>query len=127
MKKIIVLALRLLCSVALVVQTTPLSVAKGQQPTATAGTSFVLEDGTPVRLRLSQTVSSADARVNDRVEFEVLEDVKVGDKVVVPKGGVAWGTVTEARGKEGWLVVGNWKSSWIQFGLLTVKGCSPCG
>ena len=99
MKKIIVLALRLLCSVALVVQTTPLSVAKGQQPTATAGTPFVLEDGTPVKLRLSQTVSSADAHVNDRVEFEVLEDVMVGGVVVIPKGASALGTVTEAMPK----------------------------
>jgi hypothetical protein len=59
-------------------------------------TPFVLEDGTPVKLRLAQTVSSADAHVNDRVEFEVLDDVMVGDVVVIPKGGVALGTVTEA-------------------------------
>lgn len=99
MKKAILLALRALCSLSLVFQTVTFSVAEGQQAGATAGTSFVLEDGTPVRVRLSQTVSSADAHVNDRVEFEVLEDVKVGDEVVVPKGGVAWGTVTEAQPK----------------------------
>jgi hypothetical protein len=58
-----------------------------------------LEDGTPVRLRMSQTVSSADAHVNDRVEFEVLEDIKVGDVIVIPKGGIAWATVTEAQPK----------------------------
>jgi hypothetical protein len=33
------------------------------------------------------------------VEFEVLEDVKVGDVLVIPKGGIAWGTVTEAQPK----------------------------
>jgi hypothetical protein len=48
---------------------------------------------------MSQTVSSADAHVNDRVEFEVLEDIKVGDVNVVPKGGIAWGTVTQAQPK----------------------------
>src|SRR5205085_7690395 len=48
---------------------------------------------------LSQTVSSADAHVNDRVEFEVLEDVIVGDVVVIPKGASALGTVTEAAPK----------------------------
>jgi hypothetical protein len=60
---------------------------------------LVLEDGTPVRLRISQTVSSEDAHVGDRVEFEVLEEVKVGQTVIIPKGGLAWGTVTEAKPK----------------------------
>ena len=58
-----------------------------------------LEDGTPVRLRMAQTESSATAHVNDRVEFEVLEDLKVSGVVVIPKGGIAWGTVTEAQHK----------------------------
>jgi hypothetical protein len=96
MNRVITLALRLLCSFLLVFQTATFSVAQGQQPTATAGAPFVLEDGTPIKLRLSQTVSSADAQVNDRVEFEVLEDVMVGGVVVIPKGGSALGTVTEA-------------------------------
>jgi hypothetical protein len=48
---------------------------------------------------MSQTVSSADAHVNDRVEFEVLEEIKVSDVIVIPKGGIAWGTVTEAQPK----------------------------
>jgi hypothetical protein len=33
------------------------------------------------------------------VDFEVLEDVKVGDINIIPKGSVAWGTVTEAQAK----------------------------
>jgi hypothetical protein len=76
--------------------TTPTSAQ--QLPTA-ACKQPCLEDGTPVRLRMSQTVSSADAHVNDRVEFEVLEDIKVGDVNVVPKGGIAWGTITQAQPK----------------------------
>jgi hypothetical protein len=59
----------------------------------------VLEDGTPVKLRISQTVSSADAHVDDKVEFEVLEEVRVADILVIPKGGIAWGTITEAQSK----------------------------
>jgi hypothetical protein len=58
-----------------------------------------LEDGTPVTLRISQTVSSADAHVNDRVEFEVVNEVRVADTLIIPKGGIAWGTVTEAQHK----------------------------
>jgi hypothetical protein len=60
---------------------------------------LVLEDGTPVKLRLTRNLSSADAHVGDTVDFEVLEEVKVGDLLVIPKGGVAWGTVTEAQAK----------------------------
>lgn len=58
-----------------------------------------LEDGTPVKIRLQRTLSSADAQVDDRVDFDVLDEVKVGDLVVVPKGSVAWGTVTAAQSK----------------------------
>jgi hypothetical protein len=58
-----------------------------------------LEDGTPIKLRFSQTVSSADAHLDDRVEFEVLEEIKISNVVIVPKGGIAWGTVTEAQPK----------------------------
>ncbi len=90
---------RTLCSLLLVFQTAAYSVAEGQQPAATTSSAFVLEDGTPIKLRLSQTVSSADAQVNDRVEFEVLEDVMVENVVVIPKGGTALGTVTEAMPK----------------------------
>ena len=96
MKTSISLPLCILCSFLLLAQTATISVAEGQQPTVSTRTAFMLEDGTPIKLRLSQTVSSADARVNDRVEFEVLEDVLVGGVVVIPKGGAALGTVTEA-------------------------------
>src|SRR5262245_44433314 len=61
--------------------------------------AFGLEDGTPVKLRLSRTISSADAQVDDRVDFDVLEEIKVGDAVVIPKGALALATVTEAQSK----------------------------
>ena len=61
--------------------------------------AFGLEDATPVKLRITRTISSADAKVNDTVDFEVLEEVKVHDVIVIPRGGTAWGTVTEAQPK----------------------------
>jgi hypothetical protein len=73
--------------------------ASTQQLAAVSSNTPTLEDGTPVKLRISQTVSSADAHVDDRVEFEVLEEITVSNVVVIPKGGIAWGTVTEAQGK----------------------------
>ncbi len=60
---------------------------------------FVLEDGTPIKLVLGETISSADAVVGQLVSFEVVEDILVDGVVVVPKGGTAWATVTAAQAK----------------------------
>src|SRR3979490_1413413 len=73
-----------------------------QQPAQTTFTStkgFVLEEETPVRLRLNRTISSADAHVGDNVGFEVLDDITVNGTLVIPKGGLAFATVTEAQAK----------------------------
>src|SRR6266568_2746688 len=59
-----------------------------------------LLDGTPVKLRLSQSISSAEAKVGQEVPFEVMEDVKVDDVVVLPKGANAIANVTEAEHKK---------------------------
>jgi hypothetical protein len=58
-----------------------------------------LLDGTPVKLRLSQTISSGDTKVGQEVPFEVIEDVSVDQAVVLPKGATAIATVTEAQSK----------------------------
>lgn len=58
-----------------------------------------LLDGTPVKLRLGQTISSADAKVGQEVPFEVVEEIKVDGVVVLPKGATAIATVTEAEPK----------------------------
>src|SRR5512133_3884631 len=60
---------------------------------------FGLEDGTPVKLRLQRTISSSDAKVGDTIDFDVLEEIRINDLLVVPKGGIAWATVTQAQGK----------------------------
>jgi len=80
----------------------PKQVAQEPQPTAPVvkqPLAFGLEDGTPIKLRINRTISSADAQVNETVDFEVLEEVNVHDVNVVPRGGMAWGTVTEAQSK----------------------------
>jgi hypothetical protein len=59
-----------------------------------------LLDGTPIKLRLSRTISSAEAKVGQEIPFEVVEDVKVDDTIVLPKGGPAIATVTEAERKK---------------------------
>ena len=61
--------------------------------------AFGLAEDTPVRIRLARTMSSRDAKVDERVDFEVLEDIKVGNVVVVERGAMAIATVTEAHPK----------------------------
>lgn len=63
------------------------------------GSGFLGED-TPVRLRLGQSLSSGTSKLNDKVDFEVVEDVKVGNLVVIAQGATAIGTVTEAKTKK---------------------------
>ena len=58
-----------------------------------------LQDGTPIRLRLSRTVSSADATVGDIVDLEVLDDVFIDNEVVITKGATALAVVTGAQPK----------------------------
>jgi hypothetical protein len=72
---------------------------QGTQTDFTSKKGFVLEDETPVRLRLNRTISSADAHTGDTVDFETLDDLTVNGTLVIPKGGLAFATVTEAQAK----------------------------
>src|ERR1700730_12074225 len=76
-----------------------LAVTVAYSQTSTASDGFLLQDGTPIRMRLQRTISSADAQVNEQVDFDVLDEVKVNGVVVIPKGSVAWGTITAAQPK----------------------------
>lgn len=97
-----VLAVLLVCSLAFsqtATNTTPTR-APSTQATPTPPMAFGLEDGTPVKLRLTRTISSATEKTGDTIDFEVLEQVKVGDTLVIPIGSIAWGTVTQAEHKK---------------------------
>ncbi len=67
---------------------------------STTPQELIVHDGTPVRLRLSRNLSSADAKTGDTVDFEVLEDVKVDEVLLIPRGNTAIATVTEAEHKK---------------------------
>jgi len=79
--------------------TQPASAQPQNQAPAVSPKGFVLEDSTPVKLRINRTISSTDAHVGDTVDFEVLEEVQVSNVLVVPKGGLAYATVTQAQAK----------------------------
>ncbi len=65
----------------------------------TSSKGFVLEDATPVKMRINRTISSADCKVGDTVDFEVLQDISVNGTLVIRKGDFAYATVTEAQAK----------------------------
>ena len=68
-------------------------------PPAVPAKPNTLVDGTPIKLRIGRNVSSADAKVGEVVDFEVLEEVQVMGVVVVAKGATASTTVTLAQPK----------------------------
>ncbi len=59
--------------------------------------SLKVQDGTALRLSLSENLSSATNEVDNPVHFEVMEDVKVAGIVLIPKGSTAVGHVVEAE------------------------------
>ena len=61
--------------------------------------SVVLARQTPVHLKFAQTVSSADAKAGEEVNFEVMQDVVANGYTVIPKGAVGVGEVTQAEPK----------------------------
>lgn len=59
-----------------------------------------LLDGTPVKLRLAENLSSETNKTGDSVPFEVTEEVDVDGVAVIPKGAQALATVTDAEPKK---------------------------
>jgi hypothetical protein len=70
-------------------------------PNAHASSSeFTLRNGTPIRMKLGKTISSATAHVGDVVELQVVEEVLVDGLTVIPQGAAATGVVKEAEPKK---------------------------
>jgi hypothetical protein len=55
-------------------------------------------DGTLVRLKLHADITTENVVKGDRVEFDVAENVTLSNRVVIPKGAVARGVVTDVKG-----------------------------
>jgi hypothetical protein len=64
-----------------------------------AAAQITIPDGTKLRVRLDQTISSGTAEQGQAVELSVTEAVKVNDQTVIPEGARVTGTVTEAQEK----------------------------
>jgi hypothetical protein len=64
-----------------------------------AAAQITIPDGTKLRVRLDQTISSGTAEQGQAVELSITEAVKVNDQVVIPDGARVTGTVTMAQEK----------------------------
>jgi hypothetical protein len=64
-----------------------------------AAAQITVPDGTKLRVRLDQTISSGSAEQGQAVELSVTEAVKINDQTVIPEGARVTGTVTEAQEK----------------------------
>ena len=69
------------------------------QDLPTSPAHLVMEIGTPVKLQLMQTISSAHARKGDLLEFVVVKDVDVAGFTVIRAGAKAEGSVVGVKGK----------------------------
>jgi hypothetical protein len=58
---------------------------------------YLLKEGTEVNLKFSEALSSKTAAEDDRVNFELVDDLKVGDVVVAKAGTKAVGSVTHVK------------------------------
>lgn len=70
-----------------------MSVAKAQTPLK----EIVVTRDTKVTLRFTQPVSTATAKVGDVVRFETVEDVRIGDTLIIQRGSPATGVIAEVR------------------------------
>jgi len=60
---------------------------------------IVIPDGTKIRVRLEENLSSETAEFGSTVDFAVTQEVRVGDAVVVPNGARATGSIVTVQPK----------------------------
>jgi hypothetical protein len=58
---------------------------------------YLLKEGTEVQLKFAEDLSSKTSAEDDRVNFELAEDLKVGDVIVAKAGSKAVGSVTHVK------------------------------
>jgi PEGA domain len=74
--------------------TTPAATPSGPPPPNT------LQNGTAIKLRLAETLSSANAKTGQQVSFETVEETDVDGVMVIAKGAQALATITTAEPKK---------------------------
>lgn len=115
MKKVLSsLAVAMLVSTSLSAQTASAPAMDAVQAAASAQ-SLVLNSGTPITLAVIEEVTSTSHREGDIFKLTVLNDVKIGETVVIPRGTPARGEITWRTGKGAF-----GKSGKIEFALTSI-------
>jgi len=78
-----------------------LAIPHATAPVTEQTKNSLLPSGTLIRISLDQTVSSARNKVGDKFGFTLVDDIKVGDRIVVPAGTKGTGTVAAVRPAHG--------------------------
>jgi hypothetical protein len=69
------------------------------QESLASSPKLFIPDGTPVKLQLAQTISSAHARSGDRLDLVVVKDVPVGGFLIIRAGTIALGSILKVEHK----------------------------
>jgi hypothetical protein len=69
--------------------------ARASEPPEKVYEELVIAPDSVLGLQFERTISTATARVEDRVDARVTRDVRVGEKIAIPSGARAIGSVTE--------------------------------
>jgi hypothetical protein len=76
------------------------SAPANQAPETAPPPPNTLLDGTAVKMRLGENLSSETSKTGDQVPFEVTEEITIEGTVVIPKGAQALATITNAEPKK---------------------------
>jgi|GEM_PF-964915 len=96
-------------------------------PAPAAQTTSMLLDGTEVKLKFTENLSSANARVGQQVSLEVAEDVKVDNYTVIAKGASATAQITAVEHKKTLGRAGKMDISIVNVHLVNNQKAALCG
>ena len=87
------------CLIACLISLTLQSSAQRSNPQSSSALTAASPDHSApqVKLRLTETVTSANAKVGQSVELEVVEPLEINGKVIIAGGAHARGVVTQAK------------------------------
>jgi len=72
-------------------------IARLSEPPSKTYEELIIAPDSVVGLQIERTISTTTARVEDRVDARVTRDVRVGEKIAIPSGTRAIGSVTEVE------------------------------
>ncbi len=99
-----------------VADATPITIVETAAPAETPSPDLVLNKGTPITLAVAEEVNTSTHKEGDTFKLTVLNDVSVGQTVVIPRGTPASAEITWRTGKGAF-----GKSGKMEFGVRSVN------